>query len=1573
MCKITLKTLFSVLFCILFFNTSWSQSSDLVVYPTLTFYSSDNPTVGDLVVRQQNIAGTITWYNQQTGGTAYTAGDLLDSNLSYWAELPGTSINQRLQTKVNLASTPTITEGDGLTADGSLTPPEVGGIACENQDYTLIAENIGGIDDFTPPAGFVRLETGLSNGVYHFINTTSSTWVNHSTVINGDPNNPNSSGVPGVSMHMLTDTDLATNQAERQALLDAIDAIGASSGTYWLGMSQFLNSNEYLATPAGTQARAQAGWFWEDGTYYDRNNPINPAGPDWAANEPNDWDGFSFATEEDKIQLRSNGWVDQIGNSAVPARQSGAIIEFIETGDVQWLEESPLNSGNYIVTADMVGQNSSTLTLTSGTVGEVRRFRIQATFEGTTGLSTPYTVTVSASPADFTIDGDQSVCQVGDATALSVTPDPTATPGTTFLWEVLSDPVPTGNVNFSSTNTASTTVTGTTAGNMTIQCTVTNSGGCTIIRTIPFEVGNLSDPIVTTPLNLCASGVDLSNASNLPPTDNNGQDLAWYFASDITPGAPNSSTPEVTGNITTSDVLVAYAVIRQDDDNDPLTPKVPNCWSSNSTANITPNISYFLEENPQVTAANVDDQIDDGTGTMIPNPQNPPGKWYLEPETPGGSIYDLRNLGIHSTLSDKGTNNYYTLFRGVNPETEMPGEPFGKGAELWQSVKVFKDPAYSEQIFGLGTYDKTGNGKNVYVTIQPKDYDCFYEFTVELVDCIIDLGNQITNPSGDTESSLCKVGETVQLDADVSNFGPGYTIQWNANPSNAVSFDDNTADNVVITSLPAGANTQVQISYTATDGSCTGTTASYTINIGPDLTAPDFGASTTLLFCNGSLGGQLPTEDNNNLDVVWFDPTQAGYDPTMPESATPVADTDVLVAQIYHVFSVRRNSTNPSIIDCFSNSKTDVQINLAADLTVITLADLSFCETGVDGSNNPTSEFTLNNATTLNQIFGTPTPNFTDYTLEYYTDASNPSSIIPNTQWASYTSISQTIDVLVYDNRVENSNRCEVYSNTLNLVVKTLPITGMITGPNTGCNGTTVQLQAPALDETQFLINWFTDDSGVTFTDTPGTANQHLCNFLLPVTGDNTANFWYTITEVGTNSDTEEFCSSNNSATHAVTYGEVPQPVVNTNPQYFCNGGMLSDIDVTITAPYIAAYYANENDIVGSELPSGQALVDGTTYWIAASTNTGGAECISIKVPVTVSINLELTNPGTPSNLTSCATDPQDTNGRAIFDLTSNATTILNGASATDYTIEYYDANPVSGGNLISNPANYTNTVVGGETIHTIIYPNAINDGTCSTTGPTFTLTVNPMPIITMPDLNQVICENGSTDITVGQQGSYTYEWYFNGGTSPIPGETTNTITVTQPGTYNVIAETNQGCRTSISEDINVSQSEAPSLAGNYTVGIDSNGNGQVIIDEANLGSGDYEYAIDNGDYQDSPVINRIEPGEHTLIANDKNGCGSDFVTISIFGFPKFFSPNNDGINDTWNVKGLDTSMYNHAEIRVFDRFGKLITRFNTSDTGWDGFYNGVELPATDYWFETEISDVNGNTNKIQGHFSLIR
>ena len=110
--------------------------------------------------------------------------------------------------------------------------------------------------------------------------------------------------------------------------------------------------------------------------------------------------------------------------------------------------------------------------------------------------------------------------------------------------------------------------------------------------------------------------------------------------------------------------------------------------------------------------------------------------------------------------------------------------------------------------------------------------------------------------------------------------------------------------------------------------------------------------------------------------------------------------------------------------------------------------------------------------------------------------------------------------------------------------------------------------------------------------------------------------------------------------------------------------------------------------------------------------------------------------------------------------------------------------------------------------------------------------------------------------------------------------------------------------------------------------------------------------------------------GIHQVYIRDSNGCGIvGPITIPVLGIPQYFTPNGDGFHDFWNVKGVSQMSNKLTIIYIFDRYGKLIKQISPISPGWDGTYNGHQMPADDYWYNIQFED--GRSAK--GHFALKR
>ncbi|WP_405569444.1 T9SS type B sorting domain-containing protein [Winogradskyella sp. Asnod2-B02-A] len=205
---------------------------------------------------------------------------------------------------------------------------------------------------------------------------------------------------------------------------------------------------------------------------------------------------------------------------------------------------------------------------------------------------------------------------------------------------------------------------------------------------------------------------------------------------------------------------------------------------------------------------------------------------------------------------------------------------------------------------------------------------------------------------------------------------------------------------------------------------------------------------------------------------------------------------------------------------------------------------------------------------------------------------------------------------------------------------------------------------------------------------------------------------------------------------------------------------------------------------------------------------------------------------------------------------------------------------------------------------------------------------------------------------------NYYYDWLQTG-------ENTSEIEINAPGTYTVRVTNTNGCFKD--RIITVLPSSIATNLNFEVVDASQNNSITVFVD----GEGDYEYALDNSDgpYQDSSTFNNVQPGLYTVFVRDKNECGIADDLVSVIGFPKFFTPNNDDVNDYWQVYGITTQFQANSIIYIFDRYGKLLKELDPLSSGWDGRYNGENMPTSDYWFKVTLEDGRTFTN----HFTLKR
>jgi gliding motility-associated-like protein len=189
---------------------------------------------------------------------------------------------------------------------------------------------------------------------------------------------------------------------------------------------------------------------------------------------------------------------------------------------------------------------------------------------------------------------------------------------------------------------------------------------------------------------------------------------------------------------------------------------------------------------------------------------------------------------------------------------------------------------------------------------------------------------------------------------------------------------------------------------------------------------------------------------------------------------------------------------------------------------------------------------------------------------------------------------------------------------------------------------------------------------------------------------------------------------------------------------------------------------------------------------------------------------------------------------------------------------------------------------------------------------------------------------------------------------------------------YAIIEDSGSTIECPSSKTFQVEASEAPVITD---VRITQQSNGITLETQVD-GIGSYEYALDDetGPYQDSNRFTNVAPGNHIIFVRDQNGCGIAQQTIeqdlTVDGFPKFFTPNGDGVNDFWQfMPPIKTRENTILSIWIYDRFGAFLAQIEPVSQGWNGMLNGRALPESNYWFKA----LSAENKEIKGYFSLKR
>ena len=338
-----------------------------------------------------------------------------------------------------------------------------------------------------------------------------------------------------------------------------------------------------------------------------------------------------------------------------------------------------------------------------------------------------------------------------------------------------------------------------------------------------------------------------------------------------------------------------------------------------------------------------------------------------------------------------------------------------------------------------------------------------------------------------------------------------------------------------------------------------------------------------------------------------------------------------------------------------------------------------------------------------------------------------------------------------------------------------------------------------------------------------------------------------------------------------------------------------------------------------------------------------------------------------PLDLSACDLDGD---GNEQFDFRGNTDIILGNQDSDVYKVYYYTSQ--------EDAENFENEIIDTDyhsnQQNTVIYARVSSWQNCFEIA---SFEINIIPIMFTSDLKEryTLCldETGRPKeafpvLDTGLSANdYTFQWY-SGSLSDenlIVGATQPAYQASEEGRYVLVLNILYAdCELQLSTMVD-SNGPPDSVVVNLVSELFESQNTIEIIVE---GFGEYLFSVDDGPLQESNRFSGVGPGQHTANIIDVFGCSAIKEEFLIIDYPRFFTPNADGRNDTWSIIGL--SQIESPEIAIYDRQGKLLHQF--VDTAWDGMYNGSPLPSSDYWFK--VSYVQNEARKeYKGHFSLKR
>ena len=434
----------------------------------------------------------------------------------------------------------------------------------------------------------------------------------------------------------------------------------------------------------------------------------------------------------------------------------------------------------------------------------------------------------------------------------------------------------------------------------------------------------------------------------------------------------------------------------------------------------------------------------------------------------------------------------------------------------------------------------------------------------------------------------------------------------------------------------------------------------------------------------------------------------------------------------------------------------------------------------------------------------------------------------------------------------------------------------------------------------------------------------------------------------------------------------------------------LTETIVVNTTPVVSSLTSNTPICVGSDAVF---TINGTAGSVVTYTINGGSNQ-TVTIPTSGQATVTITAPSSNvvialSNvsLNSCFTTLSNTTTvdvrpvPSVTSLTSN-TSICSGSNAV-FTINgsangtvTYSVNGGTANTTTLNGFGVGTITLSNSTANVSVTLSQINNGACSTSlTNTANVTVLALPNVTALTSNSPICSGSNAVFTITGTANATVSYSLNGATSTnvtLNATGTGVIPITNATANQSIQLTNVfdgTCNRSLTNSASVVVNPMPNTP-TITPQSDTFCIGEEMIFNVSGGANEIvSYTVNNGANQTlnlnasgTGIISITNPTTVIVeinLVNITNGLCSKLLTLSSDAevvscdIPKGVSPNGDGLNDTWDLRG-----YNVKRVEIFNRYGtKVYSKSNYVDEWHGQSDNSNELPDGTYYYVVEFND----------------